>query len=172
MYKLTNIMGTNYYRIPQASEMDERKFKLLEKIKNLDLSPGNIECGFDEPIDDQWGRENPWGIFIDGTNIHLGKRSSGWRFCWNFHKDKYYSNKEELLSFIRSGRIVDEYGNEQDVEEFITMALEWGEPDGLVVNEEYRRKERTNGMGSFFDKPEYDDKIIDGLRVSSSTDFC
>ena len=172
MYKLTNIMGTNYYRIPQASEMDERKFKLLERVTNLDLSPSNIECEFNEPIDDQWGRENPWGIFIDGTNIHLGKRSSGWRFCWNFHKDKYYSNKEELLSFIRSGRIVDEYGDEQDVEEFITMALEWGEPDGLVVNQEYRRKERTNGMGSFFDKPEYDDKIIDGLRVSSSTDFC
>ena len=165
-------MGTNYYRIPQASEMDERKFKLIEKINNLDLSPSNIECEFNEPIDDQWGRENPWGIFIDGTNIHLGKRSSGWKFCWNFHKDKYYSNKEELLSFIRSGRIVDEYGDEQDVEEFITMALEWGEPDGLVVNQEYRRKERTNGMGSFFDKPEYDDKIIDGLRVSSSTDFC
>jgi hypothetical protein len=165
-------MGTNYYRIPQASEMDERKFKLLERVANLDLSPSNIECEFNEPIDDQWGRENPWGIFINGTNIHLGKRSSGWKFCWNFHKDKYYSNKEELLSFIRSGRIVDEYGDEQDVEEFITMALEWGEPDGLVVNQEYRRKERTNGMGSFFDKPEYDDKIIDGLRVSSSTDFC
>ena len=165
-------MGTNYYRIPQASEMDEKKFKLLEKIKNLDLSPGNIECGFDEPIDDQWGRENPWSTFISGTNIHLGKRSSGWKFCWNFHKDKYYSNKEELLSFIRSGRIVDEYGDQQDVEEFITMALEWGEPDGLVVNREYRRKERTNGMGSFFDKPEYDDLIIDGLRVSSATEFC
>ena len=165
-------MGTNYYRIPQASEMDERKFKLLEKIKDLDLSPGNIECGFDEPIDDQWGRENPWSTFISGTNIHLGKRSSGWKFCWNFHKDKYYSNKEELLSFIRSGRIVDEYGDQQDIEEFITMALEWGEPDGLVVNREYRRKERTNGMGSFFDKPEYDDLIIDGLRVSSATEFC
>lgn len=172
MYKLTNTMGTNYYRIPQASEMDERKFKLLDKIKNLDLSPSNIECEFNEPIDDQWGRENPWGTFINGTNIHLGKRSSGWRFCWNFHKDKYYSNKEELLSFIRSGRVVDEYGDEQDVDEFITMALEWGEPDGLVVNEEYRKKERANGMGSFFDKSEYDDKIIDGLRVSSSTDFC
>lgn len=166
------IIGTNYYRIPQASEMDERKFKLLERVANLDLSPSNIECEFNEPIDDQWGRENPWGIFINGTNIHLGKRSSGWKFCWNFHKDKYYSNKEELLSFIRSGRIVDEYGDEQDVEEFITMALEWGEPDGLVVNEEYRRKKRTNGMGSFFDRPEYDDLIIDGLRVSSATEFC
>jgi hypothetical protein len=27
-------------------------------------------------------------------------------------------------------------------------------------------------MGSFFDKPEYDDRIVDGLRVSSSDDFC
>lgn len=172
MYKLTNIMGTNYYRIPQASEMDERKYKLLERIANLDLSPSNIECGFNEPIDDQWGRESPWGIFIDGTNIHLGKRSGGWKFCWNFHKDKYYSNKEELLAFIRLGRVVDEYGEEWNVEEFIAMALEWGEPDGLVVNEEYRKKERRNGMGSFFDNPNYDDLIIDGLRVSSATEFC
>ena len=165
-------MGTNYYRIPHASEMDERKFKLIEKINNLDLSPSNIECGFDEPIDDQWGRESPWGIFIDGTNIHLGKRSFGWKFCWNFHKDKYYSNKEELLLFIRSGRIVDEYGDEWGIEDFITMALEWGEPDGLVVNREYRKKERAKGVGSFFDDPKYDDLIIDGLRVSSATEFC
>jgi hypothetical protein len=111
-------------------------------------------------------------MFIEGTNIHLGKRSMGWKFCWNFHKDKYYTNKEELLSFIRSGRVVDEYGEEQKVEEFITMALEWGEPDGLVVNREYRKRERAKGAGSFFDDPKYDDKMIDGLRVSSSTDFC
>lgn len=165
-------MGTCYYRIPQASEMDERKFKLLESVANLDLSATSIECGFNMPIDDQWGRESPWDTFINGTNIHLGKRSGGWKFCWNFHKDKYYSNKEELLSFIRSGRVVDEYGDEQDVEEFITMALEWGEPDGLVVNEEYRKKERMNGRGTFWlDSNKYDDLIIDGLRVSTSTDF-
>jgi hypothetical protein len=165
-------MGTNYYRIPQASEMDDRKFKLLERVANLDLSPSNIECGFNEPIDDQWGRESPWGIFIDGTNIHLGKRSGGWKFCWNFHKDKYYSNKEELLSFIRSGRVVDEYGEEWNVEEFIAMALEWGQPDGLVVNEEYRREERMKGRGTFWlDDNKHDDLIIDGLRVSTSTEF-
>jgi hypothetical protein len=111
-------------------------------------------------------------MFIDGTNIHLGKRSSGWKFCWNFHKDKYYTNKEELLSFIRSGRVVDEYGAEWNVEDFITMSLEWGEPDGWVVNEEYRKEQRSKGVGTYFDKPEYDDRIVDGLRVSSSTDFC
>jgi hypothetical protein len=112
-------------------------------------------------------------MFLEDTNIHLGKRSSGWKFCWNFHKNKYYSNKEELLNFICSGRVVDEYGEEQDVNEFILMALNWGEPNGLVVNEEYRKSERVKGHGSFWlDSEKYDDLIIDGLRVSSSTDFC
>ena len=79
---------------------------------------------------------------------------------------------EELLEFNSSGRVVNEYGEEQDVEEFITMALEWGEPDGMVVDQNYRREQRLKGMGSFFDDPKYDDRIVDGLRVSSSNDFC
>jgi hypothetical protein len=165
-------MGTNYSRIPLASEMDERKYRLIEHITNLDLSPENIENRFRtiSPRKD-WEWFSAWDIFLEDVKIHLGKRSSGWKFCWNFHNNKYYSNKEELLEFIRSGRVVNEYGEELDVEEFITMALEWGEPDGLVVNREYRKQERQNGMGSFFDDPKYDDLIIDGLRVSSSTEF-
>ena len=164
-------MGTNYYRIPTVDEMESKKEKLIKHIEDLILTPFNIERGFRVIQVDEWSSESPWDSFIEDTNIHLGKRSSGWKFCWNFHNNKYYSNKEELLSFIRSGRVVDEYGEEQDVNEFILMSLNWGEPDGLVVNEEYRRKQRTNGMGSFFDRPEYDDLIIDGLRVSTSTDF-
>jgi hypothetical protein len=166
-------MGTNYYRIPRASEMDERKFKLIEEATKLELTPDNIERGFCLPIDDSFECESIWQRFIDGTNIHLGKRSGGWKFCWNFHKNKYYSNKDGLLHFIRSGRVVDEYGEEQDVNEFIVMALNWGEPDGWVVNEEYRNEQRIKGHGSFWlDNEKYDDFIIDGLRVSSSTDFC
>lgn len=165
-------MSTNYYRIPTVDEMESKKEKLIKHIEDLILTPFNIERGFRVIQVDEWSSESPWDSFIEDTNIHLGKRSSGWKFCWNFHNNKYYSNKEELLSFIRSGRIVDEYGEEQDVNEFILMSLNWGEPNGLVVNEEYRRKQRTNGMGSFFDRPEYDDLIIDGLRVSSATEFC
>ena len=166
-------MGTNYTRIPLASEMDERRFKLIEDVTKLELTPDNIEMGFNLPIEDSFDRESIWDKFINGTNVHLGKRSSGWKFCWNFHNNKYYSNKEELLAYIRSGRVVNEYGEEQDVEEFIKMALEWGEPDGWVVNEEYRKKERVRGHGSFWlDSEKYDDLIIDGLRVSTSTDFC
>jgi hypothetical protein len=165
-------MGTNYYRIPQAEEMKAKKVALLRKIEALDLSPMNIECGFREGIDDQWNSESPWDTFIGGTNVHLGKRSNGWKFCWNFHNNRYYSNKEELLAFIRSGRVVDEYGDEENVEEFIEMALTWGEPDGMILDENYRKEQRKKGAGSFFDNPRYDDLIIDGLRVSSATDFC
>lgn len=166
-------MGTNYYRIPTHEEMVTRKHELLGYVNGLDLSPANIEGGF-RTISPrkEWEWFSPWEMFLEDTSIHLGKRSSGWKFCWNFHKDKYYSDKESLLEFIRAGRVVDEYGEEQDVEEFIIMALEWGEPNGLIVNEIYRLQQRSKGLGSFFDKPEYDDKIIDGLRVSSSTDFC
>jgi hypothetical protein len=153
--------------------METRKQTLIGFVNNLELSSENISSGF-KTISPrkEWEWFSPWDMFLEDTNIHLGKRSLGWKFCWNFHKDKHYNDKESLLEFIRSGRVVDEYGDEWNVEDFITMALEWGEPDGLVVNEEYRKKERLNGMGSFFDKPEYDDRIIDGLRVSSSDDFC
>jgi hypothetical protein len=166
-------MSTNYYRIPTQEEMETRKQTLIGFVNNLDLSPENIESGFRfiSPRKD-WEWFSPWEMFLEGTNIHLGKRSMGWKFCWNFHKEKYYSNKEELLDFIRSGRVVNEYGEEQDVEEFITMALEWGEPDGMVVDQNYRKEQRLKGMGSFFDDPKYDDRIVDGLRVSSSIDFC
>ena len=166
-------MGTNYYRIPTIEEMESKKKILIQQVTDLELSPSNIETGFKFEKKDSWDRESPWDIFLDGSSIHLGKRSSGWKFCWNFHHNKYYSNKEELLNFIRAGRVVDEYGEEWNVEEFIEMAINWGEPDGLVVNEEYRKRERLKGHGSFWlDSEKYDDLIIDGLRVSTSTEFC
>ena len=153
--------------------MLERQQTLIQQVTTMDMSMENLERGmrYISPTKD-WDWFSPWEMFIGGTNIHLGKRSMGWKFCWNFHKDKYYHDKESLLEFIRSGRVVDEYGEEQDVNEFIVMALNWGEPDGLVVNEIYRIQQRSKGAGSFFDKPEYDDRIVDGLRVSSSDDFC
>ena len=159
-------MGTCYYRIPQASEMDERKLKLMLDVSDLDLTPFNIERNFNQPIEDSWESQTIWDKFTEGTCVHLGKRSGGWKFCWNFHNNKYYSNKEELLNFIRSGRVVDEYGDEQDVEEFIKMALEWGEPDGYVLNAEYEEKHGGHRWGE-----KYYDLIIDGLRVSTSTEF-
>ncbi len=161
-------MGTNFYRIPTAEEMAAKKAKLIEEVTNLELTPSNIERSFNERIMDTSDYETVWDRFIEDTCIHLGKRSGGWKFCWNFHNNKYYSNKEELLNFIRSGRVVDEYGDEIFVGEFISMALNWCQPDGLIVNEEYDRLHKRH---SYFTGEKYWDREIDGLRVSSSIDF-
>jgi hypothetical protein len=166
-------MGTNYYRIPTEKEIEDRKNRLLSEIRKMDLSPSSVENGFAVTNEDTWDRFSPWDNFIKGTSIHLGKRSMGWKFCWNFHNDKWYSNKEDLLKFIRSGRVVDEYGEEQEVEEFIEMALNWGQPDGLVVNKEYEDNlaKTTGRRRTCFYGPKYWDRIVDGLRVSSSVEF-
>ena len=163
-------MGTNYYRIPPAEEVEKKRKVLTVQVENMELSPKDIESGFNfiSPNKD-WEWFNPWDIFIEGMNVHLGKRSSGWKFCWNFHENKYYSNKDELIEFILSGRIVDEYGEETiNQQDFLDMAFEWGQPDGLTVNEEYYKSKE---QGSFFNDPKYYDKIIDGLRISTSTEF-
>ena len=164
-------MGTNYYRIPTEEEIESRKQRLQSRIRTMHVDVNSIERGF-RYIDnskDEWSSLSPWDEFIEGTSIHLGKRSGGWKFCWNFHKEKYYKDKESLLNFIRSGRVVDEYGDEMDREEFITMALEWGQPNGLTVDAEYF--EKNERMGWMSNPSDYFDKEIDGLRVSSSTEF-
>jgi hypothetical protein len=166
-------MGTNYYRIPTEQEMEERQARLAKRIQELEMTPSNIERRFSTiPTHDSdyvWEHESPWDEFTNGTSIHLGKRSSGWKFCWNFHTNKYYSTKAELLAFIEAGRVVDEYGTEWTADEFIQMAMEWGQPDGLVGNAEYFEKYERNLGASW---KSYVDLEIDGLRVSSSTEFC
>lgn len=160
-------MGTNYYSIPKVEDLEKERQKLIEEIQSMDISNAAL-CEDDFRIhEDGWDRLSPWDEFVNGNSIHLGKRSSGWKFCWNFNHNKYYSNKEELLEFIRSRRVVNEYGEELEPNEFIQMSLKWGEDDGIVADEEYMRKHH-----SWMSNPsEYVDREIDGLRVSSSTEF-
>ena len=164
-------MGTNYYRIPTESEIETRKEQLLARVHEMPVTPTFIENDFrfiDNP-NDEWSSLSPWDEFVEGTSIHLGKRSSGWRFCWNFHNNRYYQDRASLLAFVRSGRVVDEYGESWDTERFIEMALEWGQPDGLTADAEYFNTTEHHAWMS--NSEAYHDREIDGLRVSSSTEF-
>jgi hypothetical protein len=68
--------------------------------------------------------------------------------------------------------VIDEYGELQDTEEFIKMALEWSQPDGKVLNKDYYDIEERDSKHIYsFNMTPYYDKIIDGLRVSNSTEF-
>lgn len=171
-------MGTNYYRIPTEEELKHKKGISIERVENMDMSDVGIPVNqwkFLKNPECEHIQSSPLCEFISQTSIHIGKRSMGWMFCWNFHNNKFYSNKDELLNFIRNGRIIDEYGQEIEVEEFIKMALEWGQPNGWIVNEKYY-KENYDDLGK--SRPMYEfnydhyDILIDGLRVSSSTEFC
>lgn len=159
-------MGTNYYRIPSEEEMEQKKSKLIEAIKDLELTPSMIKSNFAN-IERGFDRYSVWDEFTENTSIHLGERIMGWKFLWDFHKNKYYSNAKELFDFIKSGRVVDDYGTEMDVEEFITMTLEWGQPDGYDMKK-YRQEHPRQYHYDFEKKEEY----IDGLRVSPNNDFC
>ena len=163
-------MGTNYYRIPSVEEMENRKKILLNEVESLDINPSSTLSNFRRPrpikMDDYGEGMNPWEMFTNDVEIHLGKRSGGWKFLWNFHNKRYYSNKEELLNFIRTGRVIDEYFKEIDVEEFITMTLEWCQPNGyddMSYRIDYPHEYYYN-----FEKSE---EYIDGLRVSAHTVF-
>ena len=165
-------MSTNYFRIPKPSEVRVKYLDLVEQINGLDIwSPNNIRNDF-RTIERGFDNLSPWDVFLEDMKIHIGKRSSGWKFLWNFQDNKFYTNKEELLSFIRSGRIVDEYGELQDTEEFIKMALEWGQPNGHVYNKNYiDEQSKLAHYKPFTDMSKYYDKEIDGLRVASTAEF-
>ena len=161
-------MGTNYYRVPKGHEMIKREQKLRMRIDTIDsINPSQIKRGFRLIEVGEWDSISLWDEFLEGTNIHLGKRSSGWKFIWNWNNGKYYKTKEELFEFVRSGRVVDEYGQQIDVEEFIIMALEWGKDDGWDSETYYKDhpEHRTHWIS------EKHEEYIDGLRVSTSTDF-
>lgn len=160
-------MGTNFYRLPKYKEVQTRKEKLIDRIQELDITNLHvIENGFKTiEGESEWNSITPWEEFMEGMSVHLGKRSGGWKFTWNFHDNKFYSNKEELFAFIRSGCVVDEYGTEMSPDDFIDMALKWGQPDGLDNQTYYKQNPHLHYSSS------NDDRYVDGLRVSSATVF-
>ena len=168
-------MSTNYYRVPCAEEMEKRREKLLNRIQRMELSPENIERRFaiergtDHNGFHSFDHFSPWDDFLEHTSVHLGKRSGGWKFSWNHNNWCYYRGKETLLEFIRSGRVVNEYGDEQNVEEFIEMALNWC-LDGWDSKRYFLEELVAKNKKPLY--PEhYEDIWVDGLRFMNTTEF-
>ncbi len=154
-------MSTNYYAriIPPK----KKKTELTEAIKTNDFNLierltkemyGRMELGYDGKI--------------VGGEIHLGKRSGGWKFLWNpnifvirnghmegsryipDHNTPHYLyplTKKGLKEFINRKDILiyDEYEELQEKEKFWEMTLEWCK-DGWdsASYEEFERKQGNN----------------------------
>jgi hypothetical protein len=134
----------------------------------MDISAQAVNQGFSVENPNSWDRYSPWDEFVEDTLVHLGKRSGGWKFCWNFHKEKYYKDKASLEAFVKSGRVIDEYGKEISPDEFLKMAYEWCQ-DGWDDQSYYA--ENPNHRVPWINYENYRDTYVDGLRISSSTDF-
>lgn len=209
-------MGTNYFAriIPTR----ERKEKIKQAIDNNDFDE-IIELVNKTYSSPQYDYQTD--TFVGGE-IHLGKRSCGWKFLWNpnwyklikghsevtevtpnakswhwvedgFDVFKYYElTKESIKNFIDREDVViyDEYGEQQDKEEFWNMALNWGYEKGREgwdgeTYEEFAKKENPNykpirhetDYSKFIEQCGFKtnkyktDFYSDGLRFATCTDF-
>lgn len=160
-------MGTNFYAVIPVKKRDKEKAKKL-----ID------ENKFSEAAD----------LLKDITKeIHLGKRSAGWKFLFNANLRKYYElTREGINKFFAKNNVIikDEYGVEYTAEEF------WNSEIGKFLEKGYDLESYYNDnpneiIRSYIDysqliPPElkkynpnkYGEFYSDGLRFTITEDFC
>lgn len=93
-------MGTNFYIRKKIEEADK---KAIQELLDKDDMEGVKN----------YAEEHP-------NEIHIGKRSYGWKFLWDAHEFRYFEpTKESLHEFLRAHDIYDEYGRKYTFEQFI-----------------------------------------------------
>lgn len=183
-------MSTNYYlrHKPTQEQIDELKkcidstvngqnfFEVLELAKQMYATCDEYEQ--------------------DNGEMHIGKRSDGWKFLWcpNVHytpcidketgnwvtdrkiEKKYELTKKGITDYIMQDEfvVVDEYGDIQDKTEFLDMAFNWCTDgyDSLSYSKDYdgwdmsHQQKIFKEMGIKFDDKTQSDFYSDGLRFS------
>lgn len=151
-------MGTNYYA--RIIPTKKRKQELIEAIENDDFD--KVKSIVIEMYDSVDLHYIDGDAMLAGGEVHLGKRSSGWKFLWNpnirFKPNMVFQDKNGTRNIVQDGYktyklyeltkqgiksfidredvlIYDEYGELQDKDEFFEMALTWGFPDGIDGDE-------------------------------------
>lgn len=158
-------MGTNFYAVIPVKKRDKEKAKKL-----ID------ENKFKEAAD----------FLEDMTKeIHLGKRSAGWKFLFNANLGKYYElTREGINKFFAKNNVIikDEYGSKYTADEFWESELKGILDKGYDLESYYN--EHQSEICSYFDysqitppelkkyKPnKYGEFYSDGLRFTIAEDF-
>ncbi len=123
-------MGTNVYAI-RKNPRELRSWKKLEQAVDAH---------------DPWILLDEAGEFeeaLKSNRVHIGKRSYGWRFLFDYNKWEYYDHtRESIMKFLESCFAVEnEYGEPMTPDEF------WNDyamcnPDGYT-GESYEREHGT-----------------------------
>ena len=148
-------MGTNFYIKKYMTP--EQKKEVIDAINNDQ---------YDEARD----------IMNEVKDIHIGKRSAGWKFLWDANEFKYFEpTKESLIEWLKSGQIIDEYDQEFTFDEFWNDCLNgfWDGYDAITYEKDHpERNYWRKNISQFYGIPVTKDEFyIDNLRFSVSTDF-
>lgn len=104
-------MGTNFYIRQRVSQ--QQKEEIINSIN----------------------KENWYNLKqLIPKEIHIGKRSCGWKFLWNANHFQYFNpNKESLIQFLKSGQIYDEYGEQFTFDQF------WNDEIAHHINDDFNK---------------------------------
>ena len=158
-------MGTNFYLRRKLSQ-DEKQY-IINCINN-----------------DDWAEVR--GCLPE--DVHIGKRSGGWKFLWDAHFFKYYKpNKQSLFDWLKSGQIINEYGDKFTFDQFINDELSKCLNKGYDIKSYYEsnpdRMSEFIYLRSLIDRfmdlcpdleyeiNKYGEFYIDDLRFTVSEDF-
>lgn len=103
-------MGINFYCIKKMPR--ERRDEALQEMKMAFMRSDEfiLEAAFKDIIDEYFPKE-----------IHLGKRSGGNQFCWDWHQGVYFEpNLQSIKNFLSDPDLIiyDEYCKVLTVDEF------------------------------------------------------
>lgn len=152
-------MGTNFY-CKKLNKKRRKEFSdsLNELSQYITYNIDNTELDLVEKVKE----------FIESNSdleeeIHLGKRSYGWQFLWDYHNGKYFKpNLESIKNFLSQDDIAiyNEYGEHFTVDQLFNDELN---------NSLYKDSTHDDGMNGGYS--EYYFKSEDGLRFSKFEDF-
>ena len=153
-------MGTNFYLRKKVSNKDKKELlsyldsKYAELRKQIAANPYGLRYALDDFYYEVASDLCPYN-----DDIHIGKRSAGWQFLWDYHKGRYFdANLESIKKFLSNPEyeIIDEYDKVFTLEQFLNEELAGFLYEGKTGLEE--------GYSSHF-------FISDNLRFSTDEDF-
>ena len=89
------------------------------------------------------------------AQIHIGKRSAGWKFLFNHNNWKYYGSIQELKDWTKTAQLETEYGQSLTWEEF------W---EDVEIRQQSQKSHSINDPHWYIIEEDYE--------FSKSTDFC
>lgn len=117
----------------------------------------NTACDFHE----LHSKYNEMILDIIPERVHLGKRSHGWQFLWDYHDGRYFkANLESIMEYLKDKIIVDEYGEVFSLDQFLDDEIGY-----CLYNADGKLED---GMREY---SRYTFISDDGLRFSKNEDF-